>query len=194
MLTTRHSLILRIRNLQDSEAWEVFVDIYGPLIYRYGMKQGLQEADATDLCQEVLREVAGCIDRFDYDNSIGKFRNWLMVVARYQLSNRRRKEIKLPRTGDTAMIRLNQEAVPDELSQQWENEYQDQLFRWASEQVRKIVAPQTWQAFWETSVKGHPPDEVAQKLGMKVGAVYVAKSRVVVRIKEKIAEVEESFE
>ena len=91
MLTTRHSLVLRIRDMSDSIAWSQFVDIYGPFIYRYGCSRGLQDADAADLAQLVLLEVARCIDRFEYEPKTGRFRNWLKVLARSKLSDLIRK-------------------------------------------------------------------------------------------------------
>ena len=69
--TTRVSLIVRIRDVDDAEAWSQFVDLYGPLLYRYGRRKGLQDSDAADLMQEVMREVSNSIGRFEYDPSVG---------------------------------------------------------------------------------------------------------------------------
>ena len=193
MLTTRQSLILRVRDSEDLEAWSVFVDIYGPLIYQYGRRRGLQDADAADLTQDVLQEVVRRIDRFNYDSELGRFRNWLLVIARYKLSHQVRKNGRHKGVGDTANLRvLEQQSGPDELAERWESEYRSHLFRWAAEQVRAEVSDQSWNAFWGTAVESKAAAEVANVLGMKVGAVYVAKSRVLLRIREVIASVDES--
>src|SRR5438552_10952747 len=84
---TRASLLLRLGDPGDAEAWREFVDLYTPLVYGYARKQGLQDADAADLSQEVLGTVAGAMGRFQYDPGRGAFRNWLFTVVRRKLAN-----------------------------------------------------------------------------------------------------------
>jgi len=78
---TRPSLLVRIRDLKDGQAWSQFVKIYSPLIYRYARRCGLQDADAADVTQEVLRKVSRSIGQFEYDRQKGSFRGWLISVA-----------------------------------------------------------------------------------------------------------------
>src|SRR5688500_9018981 len=92
---TRPSLLIRIRNPQDEEAWREFVDLYGPLVYRFGRKHGLQDADAADLTQFVMHAVSRSVKRLDYDAARGTFRGWLFTVVRFQLAKflrRRRRQ------------------------------------------------------------------------------------------------------
>ncbi|MGR5411090.1 RNA polymerase sigma factor, partial [Vibrio sp. PNB22_8_2] len=74
---TRPSLLVRIRDGGDAEGWRLFVDLYGPLVYGFARRQGLQDADAADLTQDVFQSVAGAVRRLDYDPRKGSFRGWL---------------------------------------------------------------------------------------------------------------------
>lgn len=192
--TTRASLLVRIRDPQDVEAWAQFNRIYGPLIFRFARRHGFQDSDAADLTQDVLREVCRNIGRFDYDREIGRFRGWLLTVARHTLSRMRRSKTRQPGgTGDSETIR-RLENVPDDassLEKYWNDEYERTVFEWAARQVREHVLESTWEAFHRTAVEGRRPLEVARELGMSVGSVYVARNRVLARLKEQVSEIEE---
>ena len=191
--TTQASLILRVRDHSDADAWGQFVNVYCPLIYRYGRQNGLQDADAADLAQEVLREISRSILNFKYDPELGRFRSWLFLIARRMLGKRSRQKAPVA-TGDTQFqLRLNEEPGPDE-SDQWNNEYKLRIFHWASEQVAPEFNDTTWNAFWRTAVQGHKPADVAQELNLKIGTVYVAKNRVLRRLKEMIATIDEGLD
>src|SRR6266700_6729928 len=100
---TRMSLLVRLGDSQDEAAWTHFVDLYTPLVYGYARKQGLQDADAADLSQDVLGAVAGAVGRLEYDPRRGAFRNWLFTVVRRKLSNWRAGQGSRARgSGDTA--------------------------------------------------------------------------------------------
>ena len=194
--TTRISLIYRIRDADDIDAWSQFVDLYGPLIYRYGRHKGLQDADAADLTQDVMREISGSIGRFEYDPNVGRFRSWLFVVTRHTLSHQYQARKRQPvGSGDTQTLASLHEVPAAEAEQDlWEKEYHLHLFQWASEQIRDEFSDRTWAAFWQTAVDGNKPTEVAQALQMSVGSVYVAKNRVLTRLRKKISVIDESIE
>jgi RNA polymerase sigma-70 factor (ECF subfamily) len=190
---TRASLLVRLRDPQDQAAWTEFVDLYVPLIYNYARKQGLQDADAVDLCQEVLGTVARTVGRLDYDPGRGAFRNWLFKVVWRKLANwRRRRRHRPPGSGDTATHRLLEQCpAPQAGEAGWEGEWQRRVFAWACEQVRRDVSEFTWQAFWRTAIEDRPGKEVAAELGASVAAVYRAGSRVRARLKELVQSVQE---
>src|SRR5262245_8627919 len=129
--STRPSLLLRIRDARDGQAWTQFVDLYAPLIHGLARKQGLQDADAADLTQEVLRLVAGAIPRLQYDPQRGSFRGWLFTVVRNQLRKflGRRRPPKAATGSTDAQDLLDQQLAPGEdPGGDWEEEYRRRLF------------------------------------------------------------------
>jgi len=102
---TRPSLLVRIRDAQDMPAWGIFVEVYAPLIHGYLRKRGLQDADAADVTQEVLRRVASAIRRFDYDPQRGGFRGWLFTVVRNQWRSFLERKAE-PGSGDSAAMQI----------------------------------------------------------------------------------------
>jgi RNA polymerase sigma-70 factor (ECF subfamily) len=191
---TRASLLVRLRDPQDEAAWKQFVDLYAPLVYGYARKAGLQDADAADLSQEVLGAVAGAVGRLEYDPRRGAFRNWLFTVVRRKLSNWRAALGNRHRgSGDTATQNLLDNCpAPESAEAEWEAEWERRLVAWAFEQVRPDVAEVTWQAFWRTAVEGQSTKQVAADLGVSIGVVYHARSRVVARLKELVQSVQDT--
>lgn len=191
---TRPSLLIRLRDKEDSEAWGQFVEIYSPLIFSFARRCGLQDSDAADLVQEVMGEIHKSIDRFEYDPQLGKFRSWLYKIAKRTKSRIQKKQAKQPLgTGDSAAMAVlaNQSDSHDEIQAFWDREYQRNLLQWAAEQVRPSINETTWQAFWMTAVEEKESQTVAEQLGLSLGSVYVAKSRVTKRLAEEIQKIDD---
>jgi RNA polymerase sigma-70 factor (ECF subfamily) len=190
---TRASLLVRLRDARDEAAWREFVELYVPVIYGYARRQGLQDADAVDLAQEVLGAVAASVPRLAYDPERGTFRGWLFTVVRRKLSNWRRSQRLRAHAGGPAVQQLLAEcpAAPAAESA-WEAEWQQRVFAWACERVRPDVSEATWQAFWRTAIDGRPGKPVAAELGLSVAAVYLARGRIIARLKELVRSVQES--
>jgi RNA polymerase sigma factor (sigma-70 family) len=187
--STRPSLLVRIRDAHDRQAWAEFVDLYAPLVYGFARKHGLQDADAADLTQEVLRAVSQAAARLEYDPRRGSFRGWLFTIVRNKLRNflaGRKRHAQ--GTGDTDVQKVlqGQPAPGPDAAALWDRDYEQRLFAWAAAQVRDGCQETTWQAFAQTAVEGKDAREVARDLGMTVAAVYLAKSRVLARLKEII--------
>jgi RNA polymerase sigma-70 factor (ECF subfamily) len=183
---TRPSLLVRIRDSADSEAWRLFVGLYGPLVYALGRRFGLQDADAADLTQEVLQSVACAVRSLEYDPRRGSFRGWLYTVARNRLLDWQRRRRPVQGSGDPAMQDfLEKQPAPDSEAS-WDQDYERRVFAWAAERVRADFRPSTWQAFWLTAVEGRSTEAAGQHLGMSLGAVQVARSRVLARLKETV--------
>ncbi len=197
--TTRPSLLVRIRDAGDGPAWSQFVEVYAPLVYGFARKHGLQDADAADLTQDVLRAVAGASRKLEYDPNRGSFRGYLFTVVRSKLSDfRHRQRRRIQGTGDTAMQNLLNEQPAHEVESQaaqqvaqWDREFEQRLFMCAADRVRADVQPATWEAFRKTAVEGQEPKQVAKELQMTVANVYLAKSRVMARLKEQIKVLQE---
>jgi RNA polymerase sigma-70 factor (ECF subfamily) len=186
---TSASLLVRLRDRGDGPAWRQFGDVYGPLIYGFARKYGLQDADANDVTQDVLRLVAGAIGALEYDPDRGSFRGWLFTVARNQLRKflgRRRPGEQGSGDSGVQLVLESQPASEDELTSWWDVEFQQNLFNYAAGQVRGDFQEATWQAFWKTGVEGRSAKDVAQELQLTVAAVYLAKSRVMARLREHI--------
>lgn len=187
---TRPSLLLDLRDAENSQAWENFVQIYSKLIFGFCCQRGLQPADAADVTQEVLKSVARTIQRFEYDPSKGRFRSWLLTVTRNKLNNFLAAGQRRPESpAETAVLQLMEEKPSAEEESDWDRELQQRLFEWAAALVQKEVSPKTWSAFWATAVEDQSGDKAAETLGLTVGAVYVAKSRVIARLRELVASV-----
>jgi len=188
-LATRASLLARLGDMHDQAAWRQFVELYGGLVYSFARKHGLQDADAADLTQEVFLAVAAGEGPQSYDPRLGSFRGWLYGLTRNKIGKflERRRNQPVGVGDSNAQQRLNEEPDPEPgLDDAWEQEFQRQLFRVASGQIQNHFAPTTWQAFWQTAVEGKSGADVARELGLSVGAVYVARSRVLARLAEEI--------
>jgi RNA polymerase sigma factor (sigma-70 family) len=194
---TRRSLLLRIRDRDDARAWEEFVEIYEPLLYRLVRTKGLQHADAQELTQEALLTVASAIERWNPDRDKGSFRGWLFCIARNMTINfltRRRPDQQGVGGTDFRRALERQPDPASELTTVFEHEYERQLFDWAARQVRGEFHESTWQAFWRTAVEGEAIPDTAAALGLSLGAVYMARTRAMARIKGRIKEVEAAQE
>lgn len=191
---TRRSLVLRLRNADDEAAWGEFVELYEPLVYGIARKKGLQDADALDLCQDVFRAVAGAIGRYDPDPARGSFRGWLFRIARNLVVNFLAAQHRQPRGAGSTSVQELLEAQPScdpRAREEYEIEFERRAFRWAADAVRHEFTVTTWQAFWLTGVENRPVAEVAQELGLSAGAVYIARSRVLARLRERVQQLTE---
>jgi len=189
---TRASLLVRIRDPGDKDAWRQFVALYAPPIHRLARQRGLQDADAADLTQEVLRTVSVAAPALIYDPGRGSFRGWLYTVTCNKIHDFRESRLNRERGGgDSATQRLLAEIPADnDEADRWERDYQRHVFALAADAVRAEFAAVTWQAFWLVAVECKSGEEAAQILDLSVGAVYVAKSRVLARLKKQVQQLE----
>ena len=193
--TTRASLLLRLCDSEDHEAWVEFVTLYEPVIYRILRQHGLQDADARDVMQELLLAVSRSVERWNPAKERGTFRGWLRRVARNLVINwleqRGRRVVATGGSNLQAMLDILPAAgMPDTV--EFDRELRRAVFHRAAEKVRGEVHEETWQAFWETAVAETSPADAARKLGMTVGAVRVSKCRVLARLRAAVTEQEKA--
>jgi RNA polymerase sigma-70 factor (ECF subfamily) len=188
-LHTRPSLLVRLRDNDDREAWHCFAEAYAPLVHGFLRRQGMQEADALDVAQDVLVAVAADIRRFEHRGHNGSFRGWLFAIVRNRAADYWRRERRHPRgsgESDVKQLLAEVEADGEAVEQRWNREFHENLFHAAASQVKDDFQDSTWDAFWRTTVDQESPQAVADDLGLSVAAVYMAKRRALLRIREQV--------
>ena len=184
------SLLLRLRT-QDGEAWQRLTVLFGPLVYSWCRREGLQPEDAADVQQEVFRAVARSIQQFQRARQGDTFRGWLWTITRNKLHDfwRQRQAQPAATGGTTAQRQMHEVAEAESVESACEAGLNGELLGRAIELIRVEFQERTWQAFWRVTVEEHNPADVAAQLGMSTGAVYIAKTRVLRRLREELGEV-----
>lgn len=183
---TRPSLLIRLRDLRDGEAWQTFVETYAPLVYRFCRQRGVQDADAADVAQEVLAQVARSIRKFEYQPERGRFRDWLGTVTRNKLARHlKRNAIGTAGRGGEADATI-ESAVGPEIDPEWTAEFNTHVLRTALERIRPHFEAPTWRAFELVWIEDMAARDVAREMKQPIDFVYVAKSRVLKRLREEV--------
>ena len=192
--TTSPSLLGRATS-GDSQAWQRLVQIYGPLVYSWARRTGLQPQDAADVTQETFAAVSNRLQGYDAQRTGATFRGWLWTITRNKAADLVRNQQAQPgaRGGSTNLANLNAvHAKPTaaiELNADYPQETvgdQQEIVRRALAILRTSFEPTTWQAFWRTVVDGCSPDDVAAELSLSRWAVYKARSRVLQRLRSEL--------
>ena len=196
-IATRRSLVERLADWGDQLRWQEFFDTYWKLIYSAARKSGLTDAEAQEVVQETVITVAKNIDKLKYDPAIGSFKGWLLQITRWRIADQFRKRepgnAKRPHSTDdrlTATI----ERVPDsrivDLDAVWESSWRENLFEAAVARVKKKIEPKQFQIFDCYVRKEWSAQKVAERLGVNVGQVYLARHRVAALLKKEIKALE----
>ncbi|MCS7468465.1 sigma-70 family RNA polymerase sigma factor [Stieleria sp. ICT_E10.1] len=188
---TRPSLLMRIRDPRDRQAWSEFSDLYRPVVCRMARHRGMQPADADDLAQQVLMAISRAIEGFTPDHGQAKFRTWLKTIARRAIINALTRNAPDRAIGGSDVIDLlHQQPAADEQTQTLMMQYRREIFLVAASQIREEFQDETWQAFWSSVVLGQDVQRVAESLNRSRGSVYTARSRVMKRLKDKVQELD----
>ena len=182
---TRPSLLLRLRDPSDAAAWQDFVELYGGMIFQYCRRRDMQAADASEITQEVLLQVSRSIGSFEYQPHRGKFRSWLASIVRTKLiahvraSRENAGNLPLPES-------LDSEGSVDGV---WIDVWHEQLVETALKSVALHMSPDNFEAFSAVWVESRSPQQVVQELGLSIAQIYVAKSRGLKLLREKLLEI-----
>jgi RNA polymerase sigma-70 factor (ECF subfamily) len=185
------SLLHRLR-ARDERAWERLLALYGPTVLGWCRRAGLSPQDAEDVHQEVFAAVVRAIGDFRRDRPGDSFRAWLWTVTRRKvIDHQRHRALGVEAAGGSAAgQRLAQVPQEEDLSEPEGglSAEADAICRRALELIRGGFTESTWRAFWAVAVDGRPAADVAAAMGLSVGAVYIAKSRVLARLREEFAD------
>lgn len=187
---TSRGLLSRARG-RDPAAWERMVALYAPLVLYWCRQWGLGEDDAADVFQDVFQSVAAHLAGFRRDAAGGTFRGWLRTITRNKVNDTlRRRRREPPGVGgseaQSLLAQLPEQAAPSDDGSS--DRAVPALLRRALEMIRGEFESRTWQAFWQTAVEGRAAKDVAADLGMSGGAVRVAKSRVLHRLRVELGD------
>lgn len=180
---TRPSLLIRVRDRSNNEAWREFFGIYGPLLYNYARAQGLSHPDAEDvrsLCYEALVKQ---IPTFEYDRRKGGFKSWLLTMVSRRVIDLLRKPKQLQFT--SAVLR----ALPDEptpIDDVWEREWRQQHLRYCVQSLKTDVSETTWEIFRMLITEGQGIPDVCRKLNVTTNQAYKARTRMLAMVRKKM--------
>jgi RNA polymerase sigma-70 factor (ECF subfamily) len=182
MNTTSASLLDRLRQPADQAAWERFVRLYTPLLWHWARRLGLPTQDVADLVQDVFALLVRKLPEFRY-NPGQRFRGWLWTVTVNKVREWRRRTRTERQAGDGELANF---AEADPAAEFDEAEYQRHVARQAAQLIQAEFQPSTWKAFWEFVVADRPAADVARELGTTENAVYLAKGRVLRRLRQEL--------
>lgn len=183
MNSTSVSLLRRLKQPEQEQAWRRFVELYTPLLYHWVRKSGVNGSHTADVVQEVFAVLVEKLPDFDYDAS-GSFRAWLRTVTQNKCRDRLRK-IVASKTVDVTLDVVEPSQV-DDIELFSEAEYRRALAHRALELMQTEFESTTWKACWESVVSERSVTEISKELGITPNAVYLSKSRVLRRLREEL--------
>lgn len=188
--STSLTLLERIKQ-GDQHSWQRLMKLYRPLVLWWCRAKLTCREDAEDIAQEVFQTVFRRMGEFTKQHEHGSFRAWLRTITYHKVGDHLRQVHQQPAAagGSDAQQRLAE--VPEEHGADSSADEgppeRSILLHSAMEVVRPEFQATTWMAAMRTAVEGQRPAEVAEALGMTPAAVYVAKSRVLKRLREELA-------
>src|SRR5262245_59337123 len=180
MTDTPVTLLERLRRPDDHAAWAQFVHLYTPLLYRWAGQLGLGPAESADLVQDVFVILLKTLPELRYDRT-RSFRAWLCTLARNKFRDARRKHTPVPAGPGRDALPANGMDPAEAVD---EAEYRHYLADRALQLAKPEFAPATWKSFWGVVVDGRPAADVAVELGLTTNAVYLARGRVLRRLRQ----------
>lgn len=186
MNQTRTTLLASLADRSDQAAWRTFDQLYRPMLVGYVCSRGLSQADAEDVAQQCIEAVLERIDTYPHQ---GSFRTWLRSIAEKRIADlhRRRRDVQ----ANSAVWQSEPDSHPGPRTV-WEQGCSSDRLKQCVEAVRDQVAAGTFAAFVAYAIEERPAASVARDLGMSVSQVYVAKHRVLERVRGMMRSREET--
>lgn len=184
---TRSTLLMRLKDRTDNDAWDTFASLYRPLIVSYALSRDLSHSDAEDVAQQCTQAVLEKIDGYQH---LSSFKAWLRAIADHKIIDQYRRSRRQVQ-GDTAFWNAQEEAsgsLGPQASLSWDREWTHAHMLYCAERVRSKVNESTYEAFAALVLRGLEPPVVAAALNLTVNQVYVAKHRVLEHIRTILKE------
>ncbi len=175
----------------NETGWLEFCSLYGPLVYSWARRAGLQNADAADVAQEVFLSVKSGIEAYRRDRPGDKLRAWLWTITRNCVRKYCNSQQSAGQATGGTDAQLFMESLTDILDSEEmpdEQATNTRLAKRALEMIRVEFNERTWQAFWRMCVAGHSAAEIGKDLDLSQAAVRQAKYRVLHRLREVLEE------
>ena len=187
--STSPSLIQQLKSKQ-TDAWQRMAMLYGPVVLHWCRRARIQDADADDIVQEVFRTVAQKIDAFRHDTQQHTFRGWLWKITRNKIGDfmRRQKTSAQPIGGTEGQLRMTDVPFDESSLDELTEDGFGGLYQRALDLIRVEFQPKSWTAFWQVVIEGRSAINVAAELDLSPNAVYIAKSRVLSRLREELGD------
>ena len=187
---TDPSLIDRVKDMSDGASWLEFMRIYQPVVYRMARRRGMQDADAQDVSQQVFTSISRSLASWHPATDQPPFRAWLSTIVRNAVTTALTRRRPDQGTGSSSVAdALDRLPSEEQTATELITEAKREIVRWAAEQIRPEFTELTWDIFWKIAMQDLSVADVSKTTGRSVGAIYVARHRVLARLKEKIAEV-----
>lgn len=187
--TTSPSLLLRIRDWKDQDAWSQFLSIYSTIIKDYCFQRKLSQSDTEDITQEVMKTIGKAIQSFEYNPSIGRFRAWLGTITANTIKShlaresRRRNGLNGVAVQTAELPVAEQCADPDST---WVEIYSERIVRIACSRIRHQFSDKTWKCFESSWIGNESAKLIAERMQIPIHTVYVNKSRVLRKLESEI--------
>lgn len=181
---TSVTLLQRVKDPGDAQAWEEFFKLYYPLVMKYARIRGLRTSDAEEVAQECMRSLATHMPHFEYSTSRGRFRNYLSTMVHNKIYDLLRR--KHPPTAGGAA--LDQVPAPEETEAMWDQVWLWEHLTYCIDRMESRCADHTMRAFRLYVLEGRPVEEVCQTLDLSANQVYLAKTRMIQRLRTEVRE------
>ncbi len=190
-LSTSPTLLKRIKNVADEQAWKQFYELYAPLILGFARQQGCSETVSYDVLQETMCRLLRYLPRFDYNPKPGKqrqFRSYLLTVVK--------SRIAVLHKGGAEFISFASDRIAGELElsddkqttpgKQEDTLWEQYLFFLAIDRVKQKIEPATWRSFEMYVLDRQSAANVANAMRIKTNLVYQHKSSVTRLLKDEV--------